>query len=290
MPGEAPLFLASAAGDAEECRRLIQEEGGLVDRAEANNNVDYLDGWTPLIVAARNGHDAVVRVLLDHGASINLAKKNDATALHSASFNGREAVVRVLLDRGASINQAENDGATPLFIACLRGHEAAVRMLARAGADLDLRDNYGYNAQDVAREEEHPHIADWLAASRGSTPLHFACDARDHDGILALLRSDDGVEDIHAVSNAGRTALQVAQSADVPMALPLCAETARLMEWATSPWSPATHRVWPASFRNDGVITVLCVAKYAEGRFAMPKELWQCVLSFCSRRHFIAAP
>ena len=142
----------------------------------------------------------------------------------------------------------------------------------------------------MARLRGHERIADWLTASRGFTQLHFACDARDHDGVLALLRSDDGVEDIHAVSNAGRTALQVAQSADVPMALPLCAETARLMEWATSPWSPATHRVWPASFRNAGVITVLFVAKNAEGRFAMPKELWLYVLSFCSRRHFIAAP
>jgi len=105
------------------------------------------------------------------------------------------------------------------------------------------------------------------------------------------VRSDGGVVDIHAVSDAGRTALQVAQSTDVPMALPRCAETTRLMEWATSPWSPATHRVWPASFRNAGVMTVLCVAKYAEeGRFALPKELWLYVLSFCSRRHFVFAP
>ena len=130
-------------------------------------------------------------------------------------------------------------------------------------------------------------IADWLAASRGFTALHFACDARDHTAALALLRGE-GVRDVGALSGGGQTALQVALLADAPMALPLCEETAALMRAAASPWSNHTHRVWPESFRARGVLTVLCVAKFGEGWAALPKDLLLHALSFCGRTWFLS--
>ena len=136
MPGKAPLFLASSRGDAEECARLIRE-GGLVERAEANPEA-CLDGWTPLIVAARKGYDAVVRVLLDHGASIDLANTSGRTSLYIACLMDHAVVVRVLLDHGASIDQANNNGATPLYIACQNEYKAVVRVLLDHRASLEM--------------------------------------------------------------------------------------------------------------------------------------------------------
>ena len=175
-----------------------------------------------------------------------------------------------------------------IFIASWMGHEPVVRLLARAGADLDHRSNAGRTPEDQARAAEKVAIADWLAASRGFTALHFACDARDHAGVLALLRSND-VHDVDALSEGGQTALNVALLADAPMALPLCEETAALMRAAASPWSNHTHRVWPESFRARGVLTVLCVAKYDKREVALPKEVWlEHVLSFCGRAWFLS--
>ena len=73
------------------------------------------------------------------------------------------------------------------------------------------------------------------------------------------------------------------------MALPLCETTAALMRAASSPWSPKTHRVWPASFRERGVLTVLCSARFGQRTAALPKELWiEHILSFCGRGWFRA--
>ncbi|KAH8889895.1 hypothetical protein GQ53DRAFT_651324, partial [Thozetella sp. PMI_491] len=88
---------------------------------------DKRDGRTPLLLAAENGHEAVVRLLLDSGASIEV-KDNGRTPLLLAAKNGREAVVRLLLDRGDAIEVKDNNGRTPLLWAATRGHEAVVRL------------------------------------------------------------------------------------------------------------------------------------------------------------------
>src|SRR5437773_163750 len=60
--------------------------------------------------ASRNGHERVVRVLLEAGADVNAAAGRggifSGTALQGASRNGHERVVRVLLEAGADVNAA----------------------------------------------------------------------------------------------------------------------------------------------------------------------------------------
>jgi ankyrin repeat protein len=52
----------------------------------ANVNMQNENGASPLIAASLMGHTDVVRLLLDHGAQINLKTSSGAMALNFASF------------------------------------------------------------------------------------------------------------------------------------------------------------------------------------------------------------
>src|SRR5262249_15066826 len=78
---------------------------------------------TPLHLAARTGHVAVVRQLLAAGAPVEPATERDATPLHVAAANGHLEVVRVLLTHGAGVARCTRpDSYTPLHAAVLRRH------------------------------------------------------------------------------------------------------------------------------------------------------------------------
>jgi ankyrin repeat protein len=74
------------------------------------------------VVGAENGHEAVIRLLLEKGAEINAKGKFGWTPLSLAAGSGHEAVVRLLLEKGADIN-AEDE----------KGHEAVMRLLTHSG-------------------------------------------------------------------------------------------------------------------------------------------------------------
>ena len=54
------------------------------------------DSWTPLWRAAERGHEAVVQLLLDKGATVEAKDSDDQTPLRQAAASGHEAVVRLL--------------------------------------------------------------------------------------------------------------------------------------------------------------------------------------------------
>ena len=70
------------------------------------------------------------------------------TPLHNAAKEGHEMIVRWLVEAGADVNEATDDratgqiydGVTPLCIAALEGREEVVRGLLQAGADLNKAD------------------------------------------------------------------------------------------------------------------------------------------------------
>jgi ankyrin repeat protein len=142
---QTPLMIAAAAGHADIAKRLLAR-GARVDsqtrtgptpafRLPGSNSGSkgqgiVRGGWpergerdpipgakTPLLLAAREGHLEVARLLLEAGASIEKADADGVTPLLMAVLNGRIPVARYLIERGASVRAADWYGQTPLFAA-----------------------------------------------------------------------------------------------------------------------------------------------------------------------------
>ena len=116
-------------------------------------------GLSAIHLAAREGHAATVKALLDGGVDIDLPSAADgATPMLMAAINGYFDLVSVLLQRGADPNLASDAGANPLY-AVLNMHWAPkarhpqplvyqqqetgylelMRALLEAGADVNAR-------------------------------------------------------------------------------------------------------------------------------------------------------
>ena len=85
---------------------------------------------------------------------------SDRTSLYRASLEGHESVVRALVEMGVDIHAKDNEypnvisecsmnslpvmnlrGGTSLHAASQNGHESVVRALVELGADIDAKDN-----------------------------------------------------------------------------------------------------------------------------------------------------
>ena len=84
---------------------------------------------TLLMAAAAGGQEAVVRMLLQRGASVNLQTSNGITALMGAALYGQTTVVQVLLDAKADASLQTTEGDTALMVAELYKHTATAQLL-----------------------------------------------------------------------------------------------------------------------------------------------------------------
>ena len=104
---------------------------------DAGRNVDERDnfGGTALHWAAFNGLPAVVSLLLERDANVNLRDNiTGATPLHDAAGAGPLEVVLLLLSASPSLNVADSQGRAPLTRAVAGDREEVFRLLAAAGA------------------------------------------------------------------------------------------------------------------------------------------------------------
>jgi ankyrin repeat protein len=93
-------------------------------------NSEDCSGYTPLLYTAVNGHEAVVKLLLETGKADVDSKRRIGQTLLYAAGNGHEVVAKLLLETGrVDVNSEDSSGQTPLSYAARNGHKAVVKLL-----------------------------------------------------------------------------------------------------------------------------------------------------------------
>jgi len=149
--------ITAAQPDPETAARLERVRQSLQQGRDVNET--DADGRSSLMMAAFDGHTAVVALLLEHGADANLRDGAGRTALMFASSGPFPTTVEFLLQHGAQVNLSTSaEGWTALMWAGGEGHQPVVEILLRHGADAGAADQDGERAIDHARIREQPHI------------------------------------------------------------------------------------------------------------------------------------
>jgi len=153
--GMTALHWAAQKGDVELAKMLLYASANL-------KATTRIGGYTPLLIASKNGDAAMIDTLAEAGADVNAPTTNGTTPLMLASAAGKPAAVKALLDRGADVNAKEAvKGETALTFAAALGRADVIRVLTAKGADVKVTTK-AVDLTDFAKEEQER-----LAAERG---------------------------------------------------------------------------------------------------------------------------
>jgi ankyrin repeat protein len=128
--GMTALHWAAMRNDADLAQTLLYAGANVKATTRIN-------GYTPLLLAMKNGNAAVLEPLVKAGADVNAATSNGTTPLMFAAAAGSADGVAKLLDAGAKVNAAETyRGTTAIMFAAAADRTDVVNILAKHGADL----------------------------------------------------------------------------------------------------------------------------------------------------------
>ena len=172
-------------------------------------NADFSHGGdnTALCLAAKLGHEAIVRILLQQHDMTTSGSSVGYKPLFHAAEHGQEPVVKLLLQRDimATDSRALNRS-NALYRAAMRGHESVVKLLLEQDdVTADFTTPNSYTPLAVAVSSGHEAVVKLLLArddvtanivamdTDESTPLYMAA-RRGHVAVLKLLLEVDEIK------------------------------------------------------------------------------------------------
>lgn len=143
VPGERALLYA--AGDGEHAMVLRLMKRGV--NVNCHDTSGEMEDETPLIKTVVKNDVALAKIMIGHGAKVNLQDALGRTALTWAAIGGHDAMAQLLLDNGATVDSALLNGGTALTLAIRNSRLSMVRLLLERGATVTAQD------RNAAREE-----------------------------------------------------------------------------------------------------------------------------------------
>ncbi|KAF5291783.1 hypothetical protein FQA39_LY14271 [Lamprigera yunnana] len=135
--GCSPLHLAAAYDTKGECVKYLLGH-------KADPKLKDLKGFTPVHYAVANNNFSSLYTLLNFVGSNYTMYGPDApltTPLHLAARNGNQNILELLLSYFHDVNVRTENGSTALLLASRWGHTDCVQMLLRHGAKVSICDN-----------------------------------------------------------------------------------------------------------------------------------------------------
>ncbi len=152
--------VACIVGNTEFVKSAIEADPALVDKPLGDDPTE-----TSLVRAAMNGQVDIVRILLEHGATVNFKDGRRTTPLHAAAEGGSAEVTQMLLDHGADITASNYQG-TALHRAAMYGRLEVVKLFIERGANVNEEaDGGGWTPlHAVASWSDSAEVAEYLIA------------------------------------------------------------------------------------------------------------------------------
>nr|GAT51881.1 multiple ankyrin repeats single KH domain [Mycena chlorophos] len=170
-----PLLLAANANP----NLVIENQDHSPQQANADPEVYGICHWTPLYIAAYQGHIEIAALLLQANANPNLLGTQYGSALQAAAYQEKSQIIQLLLQHGADINLKGGIYGTALQAAASKGALEIVQLLLKKNADPNIiGGKYGTSFQ-AARLNEHHEITHCLLEA-GADPNH----ASDYEGFI----------------------------------------------------------------------------------------------------------
>ncbi|KAI9148148.1 AkeP protein [Paramyrothecium foliicola] len=147
-------------------------------------------GWLNVLhIAAQEGHEHLVRMLLQHGIDPNEQDSDGLTPLMHATIEDHHNIVHLLLTHGARLGVADRESRTALHWAVLHQRESILRALMERNATVST----GNISQDLTATT-YLDVDAYDAA--GWTPLHMAVCRGFEAGVGILIRHGANVTSV----------------------------------------------------------------------------------------------
>ena len=176
--------------------QTVAVKDALVNGGQDPNELDP-EGFSALHWAALDDFQDMVRILVQHGADVNIRNARQETPVVWAVNKGHLSMLKLLEQLGGNLAAVDAKGYMLTHHCAQSGHVIILSYLARKGIEIDVQDNKGRTPLHWACYMNEPVMVQWLV-SRGASidkldseqcyPLHWATIKGNHQAVKALLR------------------------------------------------------------------------------------------------------
>lgn len=142
---------------------LVRDKQELVQLSKGNTSlrIEILNPQAEIFLAIKNDDMTSFNFALENLTDLEFFDEGGNAPLHAVAFKGQLEMAKILLAHGANVNLVSRQyGHPPVTMAVFHGDLAMVRLFVESGADLSIKNKFGRTALEEA--DGRPDIAKYL--------------------------------------------------------------------------------------------------------------------------------